>query len=253
MIDVVYSPIEYWLYIPKIIEMSINLFLGIKICRSKKYIVNKIFGSALLVWIIYTASDMIIWTRAADSIVMNNISNVVRDVQIFAATIFAYLIYFGSRVIKTGLKALKIWKMVMIFVVYMVVAGLMAISERIVVKGESGQELEPSEWLPNAHVIITGDINVLFMVLMVLPLVLYIMAVVTLWGVRKRSSSEEARRKMLYLTLGIILIAVGIIYFAVIFALNVNSYLIFWYTMGRVFWVSASILIWLSQGGKDEE
>ncbi|MHA1341743.1 MAG: hypothetical protein ACTSO2_17365 [Promethearchaeota archaeon] len=117
-------------------------------------------------------------------------------------------------------------------------------------KDEARRELMPSEWVSNVHMIITGNINVLFMILMVLPLVLYIMGVATLWGVRKRSSSEEARRKMLYLTLGIILIAVGIIYFAVIFALNVSSYLIFWYTMGRVFCVMASILIWLSQGVK---
>ena len=54
------------------------------------------------------------------------------------------------------------------------------------------------------------------------------------------------KKTMLYLTFGIILIPIGIIYFTTV--LGIDNFYNFWtVTLGRGFWILAPILIWKSQ------
>ncbi|MHA1723503.1 MAG: hypothetical protein ACTSXH_01485 [Promethearchaeota archaeon] len=242
-----YDPVEFWLYIPKFIEIFCFFFTGIIIYKKKDYIVNKLFGSAMWSWNIYTISDLIIWTHGADSILMLQIVNIVRDIQIFAAITFAYLIYIATQIIEHSVKAINRKKIIIIGAIFYVLGILMITNESIYIRDVEGNVLSPSEWETASIVIVATDIYLFFGALMLFPTILYILSIISLNRVKKRSNDQALKARMNRLIIGIALVPIGIIYFAIILGLGIVTDTIIWFTLGRLVWILGSIFILSSQ------
>jgi hypothetical protein len=251
---VTYNPVEYFILIPKIVEYIMFLILAIKTYRMKDYIVNKVIGLAFFVWTFYTFSDLIQWITGANSITMLAIANGIRDVQIFAAMIFAYLIFLDTEIIKFGEGGIDKKKLKIILGVYIILTILLVATESLYVADVTDPEklpLPPELWETTAMIEVTSNLSLITAILMVFPLILYAKSISTLYKIAKKSQPDN-KRKMIQLIVGITLIPVGIIYFAIVIGIGLTFILqIIFYSTGRFFWVSAAFIIWNSQrGGK---
>ncbi len=242
-----YDPIEYILLIPKVIEISMFVFLAIKIYRSKDYILNKIYCYAFLTWTLYTLSDIVIWSNGANSVTWLFIANRFRDLQVIAATIFAFLMYFSTQIIIMGYQGLNKKKIISIFIVSLTIAILFAITDRVDVYDGNGNLLPSNEWETAALVIVSPNIGILTAILMMVPLVLYIISVVSLLKlVKTKIEDPDLKKRMNYLIMGISLIPIGILYFVIVLGVP-NLYNAFTGILGRTIWIIAPIFVWLSQ------
>ncbi len=245
-----YDPIEYILLIPKVIEILMFVFLAIKIYRSKDYILNKIYCYAFLTWTLYTLSDIVMWSNGANSITWLFIANRFRDLQVIAAIIFAFLMYFSTRIIIMGYKGINKRKIILIFIIFLVIAILLAITDSLDVYVGDGNILTPDKWETAALVIVSPNIGIVTAILMIVPLFLYIISVVSLIKLVKTKIEDlDLKKRMNYLIVGISLIPIGIIYFAIILGVP-NIYNAFTGILGRIIWIIAPIFIWLSQRQK---
>ncbi len=243
----IYDPVEYWLYIPKFVEIFCFFLTGVIIYRKKDYIVNKLFGFAMWSWNIYTISDLIIWTHGADSVLMFNVVNVVRDIQILAAMTFAFLIYFASQVIEYSLKAVNKKKILGIGIVFYALSVLMILNESIYIRDVQGNVLAPSEWESASMVIVATDLNLFFGALMLFPTILYVLSIISLNRVKKRTDDIALKKRMNRLIIGISLLPIGLIYFALILGIGIVTNTVIWFTLGRFIWIMGSLFILSSQ------
>ena len=248
-----YDPIEYILLIPKIIEILMFVFLAIKIYRSKDYILNKIYCYAFLTWTLYTLSDIIMWSNGANSITWLFIANRFRDLQVIAATIFAFLMYFSTRIIIVGYKGLNKKKIISLFIIFLIIAILLAITDSLDVYDGDGILLTSDEWESADLVVVSPNIGIVTAILMMVPLFLYIVSVVSLIKlVKTKIEDPDLKKRMNYLIVGISLIPIGVIYFAIILGFP-NIYNAFTGILGRIIWIIAPIFVWLSQRQKKIE
>ncbi|MHA1674196.1 MAG: hypothetical protein ACTSYI_11290, partial [Promethearchaeota archaeon] len=121
-----YATIEYITAIPKLIEISLFWILGAKIYRSKRTKLNTVYAISFFVWSLYTMSDLIMWVSAANSPTWLIIDNVIRDIQVISAVVFAFLIYFSTQIVVKGYNGLN-WKQVYIMAsIFLIIAILVA-------------------------------------------------------------------------------------------------------------------------------
>ncbi len=198
-------------------------------------------------WNIYTISDLIIWTHGADSVLMLQVVNVVRDIQIFAAITFAYLIYIATQIIEHSVKAINRKKIIIVGTIFYVLGILMITNESIYVRNVEGNVLPPSEWESASMVIVATNINLFFGALMLFPTILYILSIMSLNRVKKGTDNQALKVRMNRLIIGISLLPIGIIYFATILGLGIVTNTIIWFTLGRLIWIMGSIFILSSQ------
>lgn len=243
----IYDPVEYWLYIPKLIEIFCFFVTGVIIYRKKDYVVNKLFGYTMWSWNIYTISDLIIWTHGADSILMLKVVNAIRDIQIFAAITVAFLIYFAAQVIEHSLKAINKKKIIIIGIIFYALGLLMILNESIYIRDLEGNVLSPTEWESSPMVIVATDMNLFFGALMLFPAFLYIMSIISLNRIRKRMDNVSLKKRTNRLIIGVSLLPIGLIYFAIILGLGIVMNTIIWFTIGRFIWILCSIFILSSQ------
>ncbi|MHA1718757.1 MAG: hypothetical protein ACTSWX_12560 [Promethearchaeota archaeon] len=247
-----YDPIEYILLIPKIVEISMFIFLAVKIYRSKDYILNKIYSYAFLTWTLYTLSDIVMWTNGANSLTWLFIANRFRDLQVIAATIFAFLMYFSTRIIIVGYQGLNKKKVIFIFMIFLIIAVLLAVTDKLDVYDGNGNLLPSNQWETAPLVVVSPNIGLLTAILMMFPLSLYVVSVVSLIKlVKTKIDDPELKRRMNYLIIGITLIPTGVIYFAIVLGVP-NFYNAITGVFGRIIWIIAPVFIWLSQRQKSK-
>ncbi len=253
IIMVNYDPIEYILLIPKVIEILMFVYLAIKIYRSKDYILNKIYCYAFLTWTLYTLSDIVMWSNGANSVTWLFVANRFRDLQMIAATLFAFLMYFSTRIIIVGYKGINKRKIILIFSIFLVIAILLAITDNLAVYDGNGNPLPSNEWETADSVVVSPNIGPITAILMMFPLLLYIISVVSLIKLVKTKMEDlDLKKRMNYLIVGISLIPIGIIYFAIVLGVP-NIYNAYTGILGRTIWIIAPIFIWLSQRQKKIE
>jgi len=242
-----YDPVEYWLYIPKLIDTLCFFITGLIIYRKKKYIINKLFGFAMWSWNIYTISDLIIWTHGADSEFMLQVVNVIRDIQIFAAITVAFLVYLISRIIAQSLKAINKRNIILIGMIFYIIATLLASRESLHIEDAQGNILAPSEWNSVPMVIVVTDLDLLFGMLMLTPVILYYFSIKNLNDVKKNIKDSLNKKRINRLIIGFSLLPIGLIYFATILGLGIVTNAVFYFFLGRAIWISSSLFILSSQ------
>ncbi len=242
-----YATIEYLTAIPKLIEISLFWILGVKIYRSKHTKLNTVYAISFFIWTLYTMSDLIMWITAANSETWLVVDNVIRDIQVISAVIFAFLIYFSTQIVVKGYNGLK-WKQIYIVAfLFLVIAIMVAVVDRLDVYDANNQLLDPSEWDSAPLVIISPNMGWETMILMGIPLALYVQSVIALFKlIRDHVDDAELKNRMYNLIAGIVLIPAGILYFAVVLS-NPDWYNIVMITIGRCLWIAAPIFIWRSQ------
>ncbi|MHA1522504.1 MAG: hypothetical protein ACTSRK_20235 [Promethearchaeota archaeon] len=231
-----YATIEYLTAIPKLIEISLFWILGVKIYKSQRTKLNTVYAISFFVWTLYTMSDLIMWITAA-----------IRDIQVISAVIFAFLIYFSTQIVVNGYNGLK-WKQIYIVAfIFLIIAVLVAVVDRLDVYDANNQLLDPSEWDSALLVVISPNMGWQTMLLMGFPLTLYVQSVIALFKlIRDHVEDVDLKKRMYNLIAGIVLIPAGIIYFAVVLS-NPDWYNIVMITIGRSLWIAAPIFIWRSQ------
>ncbi|TFH30900.1 MAG: hypothetical protein E4G98_01170 [Promethearchaeota archaeon] len=245
-----YATIEYLTAIPKLIEISLFWILGVKIYRSKRTKLNTIYAISFFIWTLYTMSDLIMWITAANSPTWLIIDNVIRDIQVISAVIFAFLIYFSTQIVVKGYNGLN-WKQIYIMAsIFLMIAVLVALVDRLDVYDANNQLLDPSQWDTEPIVVISPNMGWKTMILMGIPLILYVQSVIALFKlIRDHVDDVGLKYQMYNLIVGIALIPIGILYFAVVLSIP-NWYNIVVITIGRSLWIAAPIFIWRSQQKK---
>ncbi|MHA1584267.1 MAG: hypothetical protein ACTSVU_01300 [Promethearchaeota archaeon] len=247
-----YASIEYWLEIPKIIEILIYWVIAYKFFK-KGYKLSKTYSLALIVWSCYTASDLIMWITAANSPTWLIIDNIIRDIQIFAAYGFAFLIYLTTRMIISGLKGLNKKRTLVIFITFLILCIVFVILDRLDVYDANGNLLPQNQWATASVVVVQPNITLLTGSLMVIPFTLYIYSIILLSKVmRKNTEDQDLHRRMLMLILGICLIPLGVLYFAIVLGIP-SIYNIATASFGRLIWIAGALLIWFSQKEEKKE
>ncbi len=248
----VYSPNDYYLMIPKIVEVVCFFVSGLIIYRKQKYLLNHLFGIAMWSWMVYTSADFIIWTNAANSMLWFQICNIIRDIQLFAGIIFAYLIYVVSELIEHSASGINKKVVASVGLVFFVIGIVMVLQETLVIKNGAGAVLTPDQWDSSDFVHVTTDMNLLFLILMGFPLMLYLAAVYSLNNVKKSMKDNIQKSKINRMIIGILLIPTGTLYFALIMTFGTgNEYPLFFF--GRAIWIAASLFILSSQMDKKQK
>lgn len=242
-----YESIEYYLIIPKIIEISMFWFMAYKIRKDKRSTLSNVFAIAFITWTFYTMADMIMWITAANSETWLLIDNIIRDVQVSSAVVFSYLIFLATEIIIHGSKGLNKRKLIIVGIVsFCVIIGLIIV-DRIDVYDVNNELLSVSNWDSAEVVVIAPNISPWTVGFMTFPFIIYLYSIITLIHlIRSNIKESELKRKMYFLIIGIVLIPLGILYFT--FVLGIDGFYNFWTaTFGRLCWMFAPIFIWLSQ------
>ena len=196
---------------------------------------------------IYSDSDFIIWTRAADSLLWFQICNIIRDIQLFAAILFAYLIFVVSEMIRYSVSSINKKKIFLVGLWFFIVGIFMVTRETLVVRNINNEILTPDQWNMGAIVYVGTDMDMIFMILMALPLVLYLSAVLSLHKIKSTMEDEARKSKINRMIIRILLIPTGTVYFALVMTFCSNTDQFFLFFFGRSIWISAALFILSSQ------
>ncbi len=248
---VAYESIEFWLEIPKLIEIGFFWFLAVRIYNLKKTDLNKLFMIAFLTWSIYTICDLIMWITAANSPTWFIIDNRLRDLQLISAYAFSYMIFYASQLIKSGKKGIKKNMMLIIAGIYLMCAIAFVATDELEITDGVGNVLDPNVWATAPVIVVSPNISLISALFMAIPLILYGVSVATLIRVINQIDDDPAlRKRMIYLIIGICLIPLGIIYFAIV--LSDPSLYNFWVAfIGRMIWAFSPVFVWRSQKKSD--
>ncbi|MHA1775588.1 MAG: hypothetical protein ACTSWC_02370 [Promethearchaeota archaeon] len=247
MLFAIYNLIEYLTEFPKLIEISLFWILGIKIYHADKSKLNITYTISFFVWTLYTLADLIMWITAANDETWFFIDNIIRDIQVVAAVVFAFLIFFSTQIVVKGYQGLN-WKQIYIVgSIFLAIAISIALIDKLVIKDPEGNLLDPSKWNSEPLVIVSANISLVTMILMAFPLILYIHSIWMLVRlISHKVDDKNLRKRMFNLIIGISLIPIGIVYFAIVLAIP-GIYNAFMVIIGRIFWILAPIFIWKSQ------
>jgi hypothetical protein len=247
-----YATVEYWLIIPKIIEIAMFWFLAYKFFTGKKTALYKTFALTFIVWTFYTMADLVMWITAANSETWLMIDNRIRDIQILSAVITAFLVFLDTEIIVHGYKGFNRKKIYIIFGISIIIAVFIILIDSISIFDSNDNLLDPSEWHSGEIIYVQPNISLLMVILMIYPLAIFGYSVVTLIIlVKNKIEDPELKKRMYFLIIGVILIPVGILYFTTV--LGIENFYNFWTAAaGRLTWICAPILIWISQQKKEK-
>ncbi len=242
-----YYPIEYWVLIPKIIEVIVFVILGMKINKAQKYAVNRIYCTAFLSWAAFTLTDCIIWITGANSDLWFSVANILRDFQMGLGIIVGYLIFLSSQVIIHGTLGVKDNPkfVIIVFIICIIIAILLILYDGLSITDLQGNLLDSSEWETVEYVRVSTNINLISTVLFIFPLVLYGHAIFILAGLAKKQENKEKKTKMNYLIFGNSLLAIGMIYFIIVLGIGWQDMISI--TIGHVIWSLSPVFIWMSK------
>ncbi len=249
-----YASIEYFLMIPKILEISLFWFMAYKMWKEKQSTLGKIFAISFIVWTFYTMADVIMWTTAANNPTWLIIDNIIRDIQVSSAVVFAYLIFIATQIIIHGTKGISRLKCFIVGILSVIAIIGLIIVDRIDVYDLNDNLLtDPNLWDTVAMVSIQPNISMWTVVFMIFPLVIFVYSAFTLvWLIHTSINDAQLKKKMYFLIIGIILIPVGILYFTLVLGIeNVSNFATS--ALGRILWMLSPIFIWRSQRSSSQE
>ncbi len=242
-----YDPLEYWVLIPKGIEILMFIILAIKIRMLKNYTVNKLYCAAFLSWATYIILNSIIYLIAANGEKEFQIATFIHRIALCLAMIVALLFFTAALVIKHGFPAFKkpIFAIFVIITLGMCILALM--TQEFIIVNENGTELSTVEQWTNAQLVrVSFPITPIAGILLSFPLFIFLYTVIYLYRLANKKVAEPAlKKKMKNLILGISLIILGMVYF--IFIQYIEQVNIITASIGHIIWTLSPIFIWRSQ------
>ncbi len=250
MIFVNYPTVEYYRLPFKIIAIIMFLILAIKMIQIKKNTLNYLFCFAFLSWTLYLIADSIIMVTAANSSTWFSIGGILRDLTIITAMLTAFLIFLATAIVLKSEKALskQFYIITFIICILLIILLIPIDSIQIVVNEEL---ISPSELPPlSGETKVDIDFKWYAGLIAFAPTGIYIYAIVKLTKLTLNSSfSPQLKKRMLDLTIGIGLLAIGILYFVFLNLFGIYSIL---NVGGHILWTISPILIWNSQKGQEK-
>jgi hypothetical protein len=245
---VLYPSFEFWLLIPKGIEIILFLVLAFKISAHQKYTLNKLFSAALFVWGVYIIIDSIVWITAANSDQAYNIVRYLRDISIYLAISMSFLVFLTSKVIQQGENVLKSKSVMIVGITFVIFAILFNLNDDLVVINQIGGIIEPINFPPEEPVQVIYQITPWTIAGSLIPLLTYFYSVGILIIIAKKTAEKSSVLKMWKIIFGISMIPSGMIYFILLGLFATPD--IITASIGHIIWMLAAIFIWLSQKHK---
>lgn len=238
-----YPTMEYWLLIPKILNCFLFAILSIKILKIRKYIVNKLFFTAFILWAFYILGESIIYLTGANSEAMLHFANIFRDLQMIAIFFVAYSMFYATNVIRFGESSIDRKKMKIVLGILFGCLIPLIIIDKLEVLNELGEVI--TVFPPTGEIHVFADLHPLVVVFSIFPLILYIMSLIDLRKIAKSANDPLKKKKLYYLLFGISLLPCGIIFFIVINALSIYSILTS--SFGHILWAMAPVFVWIGE------
>jgi hypothetical protein len=243
--SIMYPSFEYWILIPKMLEITLFLFLSVKMFKLHDYTLNRLLALSFLVWGIYIITDSFMYITAANSMQWYNIIQVVRDFSMYLAFLMAFLIYISVKIVKEGEMTLKRPQTIIIFVLFIILAIMMNINDTLVVINSNKDILNPETFPPNEPIQVVYQITPWLIISSAVPILMYLYSVAILAKFAVQTTDLKYKTKMLNMAIGIFMIPFGMLYFIFIGLFIVPNFLLV--SIGHIIWMIAPILIWKSQ------
>jgi hypothetical protein len=240
-----YPTFEYWLLIPKVVEIILFVILATKMYRLSEYILNRILSAAFIIWALYIVCDSIVWISAANSRPWYDISQAIRDISMVLAITMSLLMFFSAQIIKDGEKSLNSWKTIMISIILIIFAVFLNINDELVVINSQGTKLDPSTFPVNEPVQVVYQITPWLILSSVIPFAVYIISIVKLSQLAINVKDQKSKQKMWLMVAGIAMIPLGMIYFVVLGLFTTTTFVTS--SIGHVIWMLAPFLMVRSQ------
>jgi hypothetical protein len=231
--------------------MNILLFLilGIKIYRVRHYILNQLFCGIFLFWSLYTLTDVIIYTTAANNELAYNIAIIFWYLQNLCASWICLLILYASNVIRESSSSIETSHIPLNIIIFTILGLIISLFSQIVILDETKTMIAINQASTAETVNIQALLDLPALIASIFLLCLYLFAVVRLIPTIKHTSTPIIKRKMIQLICGMMLLPLGMIYFIVQSQLGFYG---FWEIfIGHFMWMLSPIIIWESQRKKD--
>ncbi len=254
MILIQTHPLEYVLIFPKLVASALFLMVAIKIYASnKKYLLNRIFLLTFLSFSLYLLLDIFVYIFAPYSATMLLIANIVFKIQLFILTLYMYMLFLASLIVKNGSESMQSKRVWIIGGILLVLMVFICIFKIIVVLDSNGEvitDLPPvTSGFKATNATGEGYSDILVLLITGFPLLLDVYTIVLFTQVKNGlQSNDPARKQMVYFIIGIILIPAGLIYFILQGMIAFNSYPSI--ILGYAIWIASPFFIWKSQIGK---
>lgn len=248
---VVVDPVRVWLIFPKLLVAAAYLTFGTIIYRKRDYVLNKVFFAAFVSWAVYNGLDAFSNTFAASSVTWFRACSIMWTIQMFALYAYAFLIWQAARIIKESEWGLNNRLVVTVFVVFMVLAGVLAWTAPLQVLDEAGTPIPPGDLPPAGAFQVTEVFNAWTVLLSLVPFVAYFLAAYHILGVLRKVDDRARKRRMIFILVGIMLVPLGALYF-MFRSLFFPVYSLGSSLVGQAFFLGAPVFIYLSQRHPDD-
>ena len=157
------------------------------------------------------------------------------------------MIFYAAQLIKSGKAGIKKNMMLIIAGIYLVCAIAFVATDKLEITDGAGTVLDPSLWATAPRIVVSPNISLISALFMAIPLILYGISVATLIKVINQIDNDpKLRKRMINLIIGICLIPLGIIYFAIVLS-DPRLYNFLVAFIGRMIWAFSPVFIWWSQ------
>jgi hypothetical protein len=247
----IYPIFEFWLLIPKVIEIILFVVLATKMYLRKNYELNYLFSAALYTWGFYIIIDCIIWITAANSLLWYSIITILRDISMYLAILMSLLIFLTTMVIKNGTQILKSLNVKIFLLVFLAFAIILNLNDNLVVVDQDGTVLSPETFHPEGPIQVIYLITPWIIASSIVPLLTYFYSIGILINITRKSSDTTSKKRMWQMVFGISMIPFGMIFFIILGLFSVTNFLTA--SLGHVIWMFGAIFIWMSQNHTVDE
>jgi hypothetical protein len=237
----VYEELQLFLVIPKVIQGIISLITAIVVFRKSKYIVNRAFFLAFLMWGIVPFLDATMYLIAANSEADLFIANILRDVALALANFTCFTLLFAVLVINRGTAEATSKKMIALIVsLFLVIFIFTDIFDRLAVFTLDNVEI-PAASLPLAPGTfrVTAPSSVYTAIGYIASLTIFIINIAILVKLLRKIKNPVEKRHIRLFLAGLILLVGGYMWFFLIVAAKFQTLASYWF--GYIIWTLAPV------------
>ncbi len=227
----------------KVLAASFSIFMAIRILKkNRSYVLNQIFAGGFICWGLYLLGDSTSFILAPQSEAFFNVAQIIYGLQYIFLFICVYLLMAVGKIIRYGATVLSKKLMFIIeFIVLLICLVVLLVTTRISVFNSEGV-INPEDLPPAGDFTLSEGLNLIAFAASGLPFLLYGHSVFLLLFVIRKTRDPAARRKLILMGLGIILLPLGLTYFIVLRMVFLN-YQILPMLFGQIFFITSPICI----------
>ncbi|MHA1311740.1 MAG: hypothetical protein ACTSQO_12580 [Candidatus Helarchaeota archaeon] len=230
----------------KVIEVFVYLFCAITIYRKKRgYILNRTYFIALSGWVVYILLDAILFPVghiepfSFGYISVNSglatipmIANILRDIAVAAGGVLAFGFLYASIIIRFGEARAKEKRTLLIML-----GGYFLLVIPTIIFDQIIKEINLNP------VTVHTQFNIPSAIMILAQIIVYFIGVYELFVIYRKISDKNEKRRILFFILGVIIIAIGVLFFVIIGLVNLEGSAFITGPIGHIIWILAPIFI----------